>query len=457
MATDGYAVLGGVMADWREFRLIKGKKVQVWKIRNLGTKYETEHGLLNGAMQNFSDAPGDKGKTGSKAYVSEKDNTAFHIEREIRKKEEHGYIEYIDGKPSAIQVTEISFDKALPKNFCGYKPQTSIEDKALEKLHKTGKARYTRKMDGMMHLAVYHSWGWEIYTRRMDLASERFPNHIKALENTSYDVGTILVGEMVCLKDKKEDFKDISRVCRSLPEETRKLVEDGEVPEPKYVVFDILFHNNKDLKNTSYDDRAKLWNSFYEMNCAVDDELICKVDYYGVSPETWEKKAKDNGWEGFVITDGDSIPGDKFYSFDGDAKRPKGHHKLKPCFSEEAVVFAASEGSGKRLGGIGAVHVKQLMPNSTWHYCGKIGSGFCDADLDELEKLCKKNNISILSKDKDVEKIDLTRTDGLFTIELEFGDRQPGTQKFRFPVFLRLRPDKKVEECFAQRLAKDEE
>jgi len=443
----------------REFRF-EGKKSQplVWKISQQGTKYTTEHGMLGGAMQTFSDIPGDKGKVGTKGYVTAEDNCVFHVEREIRKKLEHGYVEYIDGKPSQEQVNEIVFTKTLPKNFCGYKPQTSIEDAALEKLHKAGKARYTRKYDGMCHLAVHHPTGWEIYTRRMDLSTDRFPLHVEALSKTSYEVGTILVGEMVCVKsDTKEDFKAISRICRSLPEESRKLIQDKEVPEPKFIIFDILFCNGSDMKNTSYDDRIKrLESNFREMKSAKN-ELVVRVDYYNVTPQTWQKYAKEHEWEGFVVTDGSSIPGDKFYSFDGDAKRPKGHHKLKPIYEDDVVVFAAAAGSGKRLNGIGAVYVKQLHPETKkWMYCGKVGSGFTDEDLIELEKIWKDKKYPIFNKDKDAEKLDINNDDGL-VIMIEYGERQPGTQKFRFPVFCRIRTDKSAKECIAQRLAPEEE
>lgn len=447
----------------REFRF-EGKKTQplIWKISQDGKKYVTEHGMMGGAMQTFQDIPGDKGKPETKSYVTAEDNCTFHIEREVRKKLEHGYIEYIDGKPTKEQVNEIVFTKALPKNFCGYKPQTSIEPSTLEKLHKSNKARYTRKMDGMMHLAVYQAWGWEIYTRRMDLSSERFPNHIKALEGTDFEIGTILVGEMVCVKNGKEDFKAISRVCRSLPEETRKLVLDGEVPEPKYVVFDILFHNGKDLKQVTYDDRHKLVkNEFSELRAIQtndsSNELILRIDRYDVTPDTWEALAKKNGWEGFVVTDGSAIPGDKFYSFDGDAKRPKGHHKLKPIYEDDVVIFAGAEGSGKRMNGIGAVFVKQIHPETKkWMYCGKVGSGFSDQDLEELELLFQEKEMKIFSKDKDAEKLDLNNEDGIVAM-IEYGERQPGSQKFRFPVFCRIRTDKAASECVAQRLAAEEE
>lgn len=442
------------MNKTRHFRFV-GKKTadQIWEITQDGDSYTTRHGLDGGAMQTFSDTPGDKGKPGTKAYVDPIANCEFAVDREIRKKLEHGYIEYVDGKPLTEQVNKIDFDKPLPKNFSGFKPQTSIEDSALEKIHKAGKARYTRKYDGQCHLAVHHSYGWEIYTRRIDSATAKLPLHVKALESLKLPKGTIIIGELLCTDPSsgKDDFVAISRFCRSLPEEAIKLVTDKEIPEPKFLIFDFLFCNGKDLKNTCYDDRAKLWKN-------ISGPRISSVEYFDLTPSNWTEYAKTHGWEGFVVTDGSSIPGSKFYSFDGDAKRPKGHHKLKPVFSEDCVAYAAVKGSGKRLNTVGAVFIKQRHPDTKEFFsCGKTGSGFTEADLEEVEKLCIKNKIPILEKDKEAEKLDLNRTEGLAVIELEYSERQLGTNKFRFPVFLRIRDDKAPEECFAQRLAPEEE
>lgn len=444
--------------NWREFRLNNKSNTLVWRINVDGASYITEHGVLGGKFQRQGDTPGAKGKPGTKAYVDAVANCTFHVEREIRKKTEHGYVEYVDGKPTSEQLSEIVWDKAVPKNFCSYKPQTDIDPKALKKLHDASKARYTRKYDGMAHLAVHHKGGWEIYTRRMDVATERFPKHVEVLEGTDFDVGTIIVGEMVCFgNNSREDFKAISSFCRSLPEESRKIVAEGKVPEPVFIVFDVLFHNGKDLKTTSYDERSKLWKDRFPPAAKAEDKLIASVDYFDVTPETWEEYAKKNGWEGFVVTDGSATPGDKFYSFDGDAKRPKGSHKLKPTFEDDCVMYAAASGTGKRLGGIGAVYLKQIHPETKkWFNCGKVGSGFTDADLEELEGLCKKHGIPVVEKDKEAEKLDLTTGPGL-VVMIEYGERQPGTNKFRFPVFIRIRTDKASEECVAQRLAPEEE
>lgn len=434
----------------RQFRF-KGKKSAdlVWEIEQRGDTYITRHGILGGVIQEFSDRPGDKGKPGTKAYVDPESNCKFNLEREVRKKLEHGYVEYVNEEPVAEQISSLDFAGFLPKNFAAYKPQTSIEPVVLEKLHKTGQAFYSRKYDGFCHILVHQESGWEIYSRRVDLVSDLFPRHIQQLSDLEIgDVGTILVGEMVCQKEGRDDFKSLSRICRSDPPEARRLIEEKECPEPTFFVFDALYWEGKDLKEVAYGERLKLWKG-------INLELVRPVEFHEVNPDNWQKVAKEEGWEGFVVTDGKSVPGEKFYSFNGDPKRPKGHHKLKPVYEEDVVIFAASEGTGKRLGGIGAVHVKQIHPDTgEWFYCGKVGSGFKDVDLDELEGLFAELDLPIVKKDKDVEKMELDG-EGLVCM-VEFGERLAGTQKFRFPVYIRLRDDKKPKECIAQKLAEEE-
>lgn len=443
---------------WREFRRKSGKTIWYWKIVQDGDSYSTEHGQLDtDKPQTFSDTPGPKGKEETKAYVNALDNCAFHVEREIRKKEERGYIEYVDGEPVSQEVTELDFNKCLPKNFCSYKPQTSISESALVKIHKAGRARYTRKYDGMQHVCCKHPWGWEIYTRRMDLTSDRFPKHIEALNKLSYEIGTILVGEMVCWDKtaKGENFKDISRFCRSDPPVARQLVDDGEVQEPTFLTFDILFHNEVDLKDWTYDDRRALYaGDVYKLKkLGLKDrssDLISIVYQINVTPDNWEERAKKENWEGFVITDGAAVPGDKFYSFDGDAKRPKGHHKLKPVREDDVVIYAGVMGSGKRLGTVGSVLVKQVHPKTKkWFRCGKVGSGFTDEDILEIATELKAKNLPLYNKEK--EDQGELGDEGIVAM-IEYSERQPGTHKFRFPVFMRIRTDKLPKECMAQRL-----
>lgn len=264
------------MTTWREFRFVRdGKADLIWKIAQTGNSYKTQHGQDQGAFQEFSDTPGPKGVVGTAAFVSEEDNCRFHVDREIRKKIENGYIEYQNGKPSAEQVVGVDFSKPLPKCFCAYKPQTSIEPKALEKLHKNKLDRYTRKYDGICHVLAHHTYGWEVYTRRMDNSTARLPELINQLNQLKqFGVGTILVGELVCLKcDGTDDFKTISSFCRCDPPEARRRVLQGDIHEPIFMMFDALFHNGRDLGDRTYDERAKLLRTLPPLQQIIDYEL----------------------------------------------------------------------------------------------------------------------------------------------------------------------------------------
>lgn len=438
------------MSEWREFRReshSKKDKTLFWRIRQDKDSYTTEHWQGDGgAVQSFKDIPGDKGKPDTKAYMGAVDNATFSINREIRKKEEHGYVEYVDGNPLTTIATSIDFSKPLPKNFCPLKPQSSISDSAHEKIHKSGKARYSRKFDGFGTIFVFSDFGgWQAYSRRMDIITEWFPNHIAELEASDFPKGTILVGEMVCIRDDGTDnYKATSRVCRSDADVARKLIEDKECPEPNYFIFDMLFYDGKPLNKMTYDNRSKIWRKFSK-------KLIKPVTYHNVDINTWEKLALEQKWEGFVITDGDCIPDDKFFSFDGEAKRPKGHFKLKTVRTTDAVVYAVSMGNGKRLDAVGSIFVKQLDSETGLFFnCGKVGSGFTEETTEEMTNLCKEKGIPFLKKDPEALKIDLQDTSHDIVVEIKFNERQEDTNKFKFPVFVRIHNDKLPSECIAE-------
>ena len=440
-------------SKWREFRYQTSKKVLVWMIRQLGEKYETSHGQLNGKMQVYSDIPGDKGVIGTQSYVDSVSNCTWNINREIRRKKESGYVEYINGEPTEEQVSSFSFDDYMPKNFCNYKPnpQNKMTDKWHNKIYAAGLARYTRKYNGLCHLFIHHRWGWEAYSRRMDIATNKFPLHIQKLtEYDEFGVGTILVGEMICKVGITDNLKSVSRIGQSDPDEARRLIVDGEVPEPTFVLFDILFFNNQDLSDFTYDERSAIWKKIGIPPLASNEcSLITSVDYYDVNPSNWEGVAKEHEWEGFVIVDGSSKPGDHFYTFSGKPKRPKGTYKLKPVYDADCVVFALSKGSGKRLGKVGSLWLKQRDPDTGKYFnCGKVGSGFSEDDIDLFTQKGEELSLPFVKNAKEADALNLDAKDEL-VVEIKYYERQEGTNKFQFPVFLRLRNDKAANECIA--------
>lgn len=177
--------------------------------------YFVRWGVLSGVLQETFDRPGSCGVNGHIDYQTPNEYVNFCIEREIRKKLEQGYIEYINGKPVKEVSDSIDFNKQLPKNLCFYKPQLKIEEDKLKKLYDKSRAIWTLKRDGMCHVAVKRNNNWEIYSRRMDLVN-KFPHIINDLNKLKVNNGTILLGEMVFTNpDGTDNFKNVSKICRS--------------------------------------------------------------------------------------------------------------------------------------------------------------------------------------------------------------------------------------------------
>lgn len=465
----------------REFRKITGrnKKPQVWLIEinssNLAS-YVVQWGTLGGKFQTTSDTPGSCGVIGHSDYQTPEEHAVFCMEREIRKKEEQGYVEYIDGVPMSEVATSIDFSKPLPKNLCFYKPKKDIPDAKLSALFKNNRVVWTMKRDGMMHVAVKTKGAWDIYTRRMDLVTEKFPHIIKALYKLNMPNDSILLGEMVFLRaDRRDDFVNTSRICRAdvdlalayqglgdFPKDAKEKVIIGKL---RYYVFDIAYLNRINIISTeTVEKRLELLTSYFSKlgklrittgigmpADEMDKERIVRSDMLWneyIAPlqiiltDVGEdlNLAKAVGIEGFVVVDIFAKYGDKAYSFDGKAQRPNGIWKRKPKYEEEFIISNTYEGSGRNINKLGGLFIQQVHPDTEELIdCGKCGGGLSDEQrLDFWQR-----------KDKLIGK----------TIKVEFDSRQPpkdGAYALRFPVFKGF-ADKAARECVAQFLGMSEE
>lgn len=455
---------------FREFRKTTGRNLRpyVWKIKTENDKVIIRWGLLDGATQETTDIPGDCGVKGHINYQTPEQYALFCMNREIRGKIESGYVEYINGKPLADVVNVLSFDKKIPKNLTFYKPKTKITNELLKKIKNK---IWTLKRDGEMHIAVLDDDNWEIYSRRIDIVTKKFPHIIESLKFLNLPNRTILLGEMVLLKDNGGDDKAISSICRS--DIDLALSYQGFSPFPKnkkrekvlgrtsFYVFDIAFYNGHDLiKNKTVKDRLLLIKNIFSildptlsLNSGINkslnshiienkkrDNLIKK---YNIGPlkifKTDESNdielAKKLKIEGFVLLDLDAKYGDKAYSFDGTAQRPNGIWKRKPKYEEEFIIVGMTDGSGKNRGKLKAFIIEQIHPKTGERIsCGKCGGGMTDS---EREEFWKKREC-LIGK----------------TIKIEFDSRQPprdGSYALRFPVYVKF-SDKIPEECISQYL-----
>lgn len=459
----------------REFRKTTGRSLRpnVWKIGIDPSDPEVvvvRWGLLDGAEQETRDRPGPCGTEGHSDYQTAEAYARFCMDRDIRKKTEQGYVEWVNGSPISKVATAVKFDRGLPKNLSFYKPKTEIADKKLDELYRKSRAVWTLKRDGMMHVAVKRSGAWEIYSRRMDLATDRFPHVVESLQKLEpVPNGTVLLGEMVFLRDDgTDDFKNVSRICRSDPDLALAYQGLDDFPEDAkddtvlgkvgYYVFDIAFWGGQDLvREATVGERLGLIKMVFQnlaplrLNTGrkstegalkresklreglLREHSLGPVKIYGTKPGDDLELAKKLGAEGFVVVDPDAVYGDKGYSFDGKAQRPEGIYKRKPKFEDEFIIVDFYEGTGRNRGKLGGFFLQQVCPKTGSRLdCGKCGGGLTDSQREEYWRDRKKL----------VEK----------TIKVEFDSRQPpknGACKIRFPVFKGF-ADKKPEECVAQ-------
>lgn len=429
----------------REFRKTTGRLLRpvIWRIfidSNDPKTYIIQWGLQDGVMQETQDTPGTCGVKGHSDYQTAEDYAIFCMNREIRKKIEQGYIEYIYGKPINEVVSVIDFTKALPKNLCFCKPVKKIPEKLLVELYRKNRIIWTLKRDGMMHIAVNQGGKWQIYSRRMDLVTEKYPHIILALEDLCLPNNTILLGEMCFFNnDGSDNFKNVSRICQSKSDLALAYQGFQDFPARKknefvlgklhYYVFDIAFYGGRDLiSNESVGKRLDILDNIFRK---TDNKYIVPVEICHTSPDKDLEFAKLLKIEGFVILDINARYGDKAYSFDGKAQRPGGIWKRKPKYEDEFIITGYYEGTGRNRGRLGGFTLEQIHPETGNRInCGKCGGGFTD-----------KQRIDFL-------KLDLVGK----TIKVEFDSRQfenNGIYALRFPEFRGL-SDKVPEECIAQ-------
>ena len=121
------------------------------------------------------------------------------LERKVLFQREKGYRDTKEEALKSNTYLKVNFNEPLPKHLCFFKPKTSITQKKLKQLEKNNQAILTVKRDGFMHVVMKSEQrGVEIYSRRMDLVTDKYPHLIesfRALQN-----GTMLLGEKVLLR-----------------------------------------------------------------------------------------------------------------------------------------------------------------------------------------------------------------------------------------------------------------
>lgn len=402
-------------------------KVQQWTIwvepkGNSGhPEVWIEHGQVDGKKQLTHDIISEGVNIGKANETTPLQQATLTMGRKITKQKEKGYSEKIVEKKVSLSIP-------FPKELCFYKPKNSIDDKKIAKLEASGDAVFTVKRDGMMHIVGRNDYKTEIYSRRMDEVSDKYPHLMKAFHNLPYN--TILLGEMVLIKDDADDFNSVSRICRSDPD--KAIERQDELGKLQYYIFDVAQHEGENLLTTrTYKDRLKI---IHDIVNKLNSEYVLASEVINKPHKDALKEIQDRGLEGLVVWDAKGkMKDNEAYTMNGKAYRPNVLWKSKPKYEDDFIVRFDPEnnigeyGSGKNYGKVKSVHLYQLDESGQEVFLAKCGGGLSDE-----------------------QRAFYTKTNYPRVWRVEYDSIQPKTGSLRFPVFNADRTligDKTLEEC----------
>ena len=436
------------------YQRAKTGKIKVWStwIVDKGDsgypEIHYEWGLTDGKKQLTIDIMSSGVNEGKANETTPLEQALLTLQRKVKKKKEEGYNEDI----SKIEIEDIiDFTKPLSKSLCFYKPKNSLPD---NKLNSLSKPIYTIKRDGMMHvIRKSNKFGVEIYSRRMDLVTEKYPHIVEALEAVPHEF--ILLGEIILDENGIDNFNGVSQICRSDP--PKAIARQEELGWVKYYVFDIAFFGKYNLLvDRAYIDRLNVFEESIKCSLSNNSVILCEILNYnddiveGRMRERCNNKThnealeevKERGLEGLVVWDAEGIMEQKYaFTFNGKASRPNVLWKSKPKYEDDYIADfdpvndIGEFGKGKNNGKIKSAFLYQLDENNNRVFLGKCGGGLSDEQRDFY-----------------------TTAEWPRVWRIEYDSIQIKTGSPRFPVFnadRTLMGDKLISECIMSEAIKD--
>ncbi|MEX1025556.1 MAG: DNA ligase D [Planctomycetota bacterium] len=218
------------------------------------------------------------------------------------------------------------------------------------------------KFDGYRILAFCEGGTIRLVSRRGQDWTGRFPRVARALERLG-TTSAILDGEVVVLdEDGRSSFQALQR----------SLGGDRDA-EHDYYLFDLPYFAGYDLRRVQLVERKRLLAAVLEH--ANGDTLHYSEHVVGQGPAFFEHACR-LGLEGAVSKRRDS-------SYQ--SRRSRSWIKTKCQRRQEFVIGGMSAPAGSRIG-FGALLVGTYDDEGALHYAGRVGTGFSDRVLVELEE-----------------------------------------------------------------------
>lgn len=224
---------------------------------------------------------------------------------------------------------------------------------------------YEPKLDGERLLAFVRNGKPELYSRNRKKLNKTYPELVNALaEQVATDM--ILDGEVVTFADGISSFSRLQgRLGLSNPDEARQ----RDIPVYLYL-FDVLHLDGYDLRSLPLRTRKGLLKGAVSFS-----DPLRYTTHRNEDGESYYQQACRRGWEGVIAKRADSA-----YRH----SRSRDWLKFKCVNQQELVIAGYTDPEGERKG-FGAL-LLGYYENDSFHYAGRVGTGFNEAMLDELHE-----------------------------------------------------------------------
>jgi bifunctional non-homologous end joining protein LigD len=226
------------------------------------------------------------------------------------------------------------------------------------------------KWDGVRAIAYCRPGRLELQTRNLRAVTSQYPE-VRRLSRQIGARDVVLDGELVAFDENGlPSFEHLQQRIHQISESVvRRRMQSHPVT---YVIFDLLYLDGKDLMAEPYARRRELLEGL-----ELDGPSWQTPSYVAGRAKELLAASRDQGLEGIVMKRLDSAyaPG----------KRNGSWLKVKNVGRQEFVIGGWQPGEGRRRNRIGSL-LLGYFEDGELRYAGKVGTGFSEADLDDLGK-----------------------------------------------------------------------
>ncbi|MBS1717173.1 MAG: non-homologous end-joining DNA ligase [Armatimonadetes bacterium] len=280
------------------------------------------------------------------------------------------------------------------------------------------------KLDGIRCIAYYHGDSARLQSRNGLDISYKFPGVTRELAWWMRP-DMVLDGEIVSID--ANGLPNFGQLMQRFQLGDAMAINRAEAAQPvEFWLFDILYYGGWDLRGVALRDRRKFLESLGLRG--FHTKLVSS--FVGNAQLVHEHSVKV-GFEGIVVKKLDST-----YK---EGVRSNNWQKIKKSHSDEFVIGGYTRGSGMRAATFGSLILgRKDEKGLTW--VGSVGSGFSDADLQDIRKKLDTIRASSSPFNGPIEGESPTWVEPILVAEVQF-QQMTADDKMRFPVFKRLRLD----------------